>query len=159
VNKYPLARMLTVRELREEQASSALRKCLADLAAATEELEARKREVAEALESLRRTDRACAAATVGVAMDSVTTHAWQRELNAWRFRVDEAETAQAAAAAHVLTMRIACDKARTVYQAKMKDKHKIESHREIWTAEAAKEAEAAEEKELEESARGKSARS
>lgn len=155
--KYPLKRMLIVRELREDQAARALRRALARLDAALADLEARATEAEECRQCLRRREAGVLTATVGRRLGVGATHALQREVASWRARVEEAEEARDAAALEVEKADAECDAARAAYQSRMKDKHKIESHRGIWQARADKEAEAAEELELEESARPRAA--
>lgn len=149
MNKYPLARMLTVRELREDQASRLLRTRMAELDEAIAAWEARKGEAAECLQCLLAKDREQMALTLGVRLETGLAKSMQRELQAWRNRLEEAETAVAEAAEMVEKATEAVEKAREVYQTKMKDKQKIVSHRESWMTDARKEAEAAEERELE----------
>ncbi|MDB5104446.1 MAG: hypothetical protein JWP91_2135 [Fibrobacteres bacterium] len=152
MNKYPLKRMLAVRELREDQAARDLRNALDELATAVAFWEARKAEVVECRHFMRRKEMELAGATVGLKIETGAARGLQRELAAWRYRLEEAEAVMEAAAAAVETAQAHCEAARSAYQAKMKDKHKIENHRGIWQAQADKEAEAAEEDELEESA-------
>lgn len=153
MKKYPLGPMLTVRELREDQAARLLQEKLAALDAAIAAWEAAKRTVLDCKSALRAKEKELTAATVGVKTEAGVARAIQREIAAWGFRVEEAEAAAEAAAAAVDAAREACEEARRAWQARSKDRHKIENHREIWRAEADKEAEAAEEKELEESRR------
>jgi type III secretion protein O len=157
VNKYPLARMLTVRELREDQASRLLRTRMAELDDAIAMWEAKKLEAAECLQSLLAKDREQMALTVGARLETGLTRSMQREMQAWRYRLQSAETEVAEALVLVEKAQEACDKARAVYQTRMKDKQKIVSHKEIWTTEAKKEAEAAEERELEDRSKPKNA--
>jgi hypothetical protein len=152
MNKYPLKRMLTVRELREDQAARVLRNAMDELATAVAFWEARKAEVVECRHFMREKEKELAAATVGLKIETGAARGLQREVAAWRYRMEEAEAVMGAAAAAVEASQEDCDRARAVYQAKMKDTHKIVNHREIWQAQADKEAEAAEENELEESA-------
>jgi hypothetical protein len=64
--------------------------------------------------------------------------------------VEEALVAVAAAEKALEAARTACEAARARYQGKMKDTHKITSHKDAWQAEAAKALEAAADAELEE---------
>lgn len=151
MNKYPLRAMLTVRELREDQAARALRDRMAELDAAIAAWEAAKAEALACRQALRRKEDELMAVTIGRQVEAGLSRSIQRECQSWRARVDEAEAAVDAAAKGVDAAREAVEAARAAWQARSKDKHKIENHRDIWRAEADKEAQAAEEKELEES--------
>ena len=153
MNKYPLGRMLTVRELREDQAARVLRNALDELATAVAFWEARKADVVECRQHMREKEKESAKATVGFKVETGTARGLQREVAAWRYRMEEAEAVMDAAAAAVEAAQVECDRARIAYQTRMKDKHKIVNHREIWQTQADKEAEAAKERELEESAK------
>lgn len=155
MNKYPLARMLTVRELREDQALRLLRTRMGELDDAIAFWEAKMAEAADCLQSLLAKDREQMTLTVGVRLETGLARSMQREMQAWRYRLQMAEAAVAEAAVEVEKAQVACDKARTVYQTRMKDKQKIVSHKDIWMTEAKKEAEAAEERELEDRTRPK----
>lgn len=152
MNRYPLQRMLSVRGLREDQAARLLRHAMDELDTALAFWEARREEVRECLEAMRGKQAELAAATLGRQASLGISLGLQREIAAWRGRMEEAEAVMFAAADAVEAARQACEWARLAYQARMKDKRKIESHRGVWEAEAAREAEAAEERELEESA-------
>jgi type III secretion protein O len=152
MNKYPLARMLTVRELREDQAARALRHAQAELETAIAFYEARKAEAIECRHCMRQKEDELAEATVGRMVETGAARALRREVAAWRERMEEAEAVAEEAARAVVAAEEACEAARAGYQARMKDKHKIANHREAWKAEADKESEAAEEREMEEAA-------
>lgn len=152
MNKYPLGRMLIVRELREDQAARTLRNALAELDTAIAFWEARKAEAMECWHSMRQKENELFEATVGKQVETGAARALRREVEAWRFRKEEAEMVAEEAGRAVDAARDVCEKARAVYQARMKDKHKIVNHRETWQVQADKEAEAAEERELEEAA-------
>jgi hypothetical protein len=154
MNKYPLDRILGVRTLREDQAARELRLKQDELDAAVALYEARLAEAERCGLALRRKVDEAAAATVGKRVETGLASSLRREIEAWRFRKDEAEAVAEAACKTMEAARVACAEARTRYQARMKDKHKLLNHRDAWQAEAGKEAEAAEEKELEEAARG-----
>ena len=159
MNKYPLRRMLIVREVREEQAARALRNALSELETAIAFWEARKAEAVECHHSMRQKENELAAATVGKQVETGAARALRREVEAWRFRKEEAEAVAEEAGRAVEAAQAVCDEARAFYQMRMKDKHKIVNHRETWQAQADKEAEAAEERELEEAARSGSSKS
>lgn len=149
MNKYPLGRMLAVRELREDQALRELRLRMAALDTAIGLWEAAKQTVVDCRACLRSKDAEMSAATLGLKVDKGRTLSLRRELDAWRNRVEQSRLAAEEAGKAVETARLACDKARTVYQTKMKDKLKISNHKDIWVTEDAKAVEAAAEIELE----------
>ncbi len=159
MNKYPLGRMLVVREVREEQAARALRNALDELETAIIFWEARKAEALECQHSMREKEKELFGATVGKQVETGAARALRREVEAWRFRKEEAEAVADEAGKAVDAARAACDEARAFYQTRMKEKHKIVNHRETWQVQADKEAEAAEERELEEAARSGSSKS
>lgn len=152
MNKYPLGRMLIVRELREDQAARSLRNALAELDTAIAFWETRKAEALECHQCMRQKENELSSATVGRQVETGAARALRREVEAWRYRKEEAEAVADEAGRAVDAARDVCEKARAVYQARMKDKHKIVNHREVWQVQADKEAEAAEERELEEAA-------
>jgi hypothetical protein len=152
MNKYPLKRMLTVREFREDQAARELRAKLAELEAAKAVLAAREAEARECRLATRRMEDAMAEATVGRRVETGHARALLREVEAYRRRAEEAEAAVKAAGRAVEAARGASEQARARYQVRMKDRHKLVNHQESWQAQAGKESEAAEEKELEEAA-------
>jgi hypothetical protein len=149
-SKYPLGRMLTVRELREDQALRELRLRMAEVDAAAAAVEARKEEIIAGRAALRTAQDALFAASLGRLLDRPAEAAHRREIDAWRRKVEEAFVALAAAEKALEAARLVCEQARARYQAKMKDTHKITSHKDAWTAEAAKAQEAAADAELEE---------
>lgn len=153
MSKYPLGRILGVRELREDQAARELRRKLDELEAAVALFESRDAEARECGLALRQKEAEADAATVGKRIGTGRAHSLRREIEAWRARKEEAEAAVEAAGKAVDAARAAAGEARARYQARMKDKHKLMGHRDAWQAGAGKEAEAAEERELEEAAR------
>ncbi|HLP42204.1 MAG TPA: YscO family type III secretion system apparatus protein [Fibrobacteria bacterium] len=155
MNKYPLKRILSVRELREDQAARELRVKMAELETAIAAREAREAEARECKLATRRKEDELVAAAVGKRMETGHARAFRREIEAFRRRAEEAEAAVEAAAKVVEAARAASEQARARYQARMKDKHKLVNHQETWQAQAVKEAEAAEDKEMEEAASGR----
>lgn len=149
MNKYPLGRMLAVRELREDQALRELRLRMAALDTATALWEAAEQTVLDCRDCLRAKDAELSAATLGLKVDKGRTLSLRRELDAWRNRVEQSRREAEEARKAVETARQACDKARNAYQGKMKDKLKISNHKDIWLTEDAKAVEAAAEIELE----------
>jgi hypothetical protein len=154
MSKYPLGRILGVRELREDQAARELRRRQDALEAAVAVWEAREAEAQEGARDLRRREDEAAEAAVGKRIETGIARSQRREIEAWRGRQEEVEAMAESARKAVDAARAAWGEARARYQARMKDKHKLMNHREAWQIQAGKEAEAAEEKELEEAARG-----
>lgn len=149
-NHYPLRRMLTVRALREDQALRDLRQKMAEVEAAAETLEARIRDEAASRASLRGSHGAFFAATLGKTVASTETAPLRRTIDAWKMRVAEAEAAVQEARKALDAAKEACEASRLGYQARMKDTHKIASHKYAWMTEALKAVEAAADAEMEE---------
>lgn len=154
MSKYPLGRILGVRTLREDQAARELRRRQDELESAVAFWEAREAEAQEGARDLRRKEEEAAEAAVGKRIENGRARSLRREIESWRVRKDEAAAAAEAARKAVDAARAAWGEARARYQARMKDKHKLLNHRDAWRIQAGKESEAAEERELEEAARG-----
>lgn len=153
MNKYPLKRMLSVREFREDQAARELRVKLGELEAAKAFRDAREAEAMECKLATRRMEDAWKEATIGKRVETGDARALLREIEAFRRRAEEAEALVKEADKAVEAARAASEQARARYQVRMKDKHKLVNHQESWQTQALKESEANEDKEMEEAAR------
>ena len=153
MNKYPLKRMLSVREFREDQAARELRVKLGELEAAKAIRDAREAVARDCNLATQRMECAWAEATVGKRVETGEARALLREVEAFRRRAEEAEADVKAADKAVEAAHAASEQARARYQVRMKDKHKLVNHQESWQAQALKESEATEDKEMEEAAR------
>ena len=148
-DKYPLKDLLRVRRFREDAAAAQVTKCRRAMEAAKEAIVSRKKELTDYQERRVQLEQNEYDAVVDQEiqlrdLDDLKLNIQLLRDNelAYHDRVREAQQ-------HVVAAEKALMEAKEHYRAAVKDREKIDEHKEIWSQEMAKEAEANLEKEME----------